>query len=190
MIRLGCVVGLLEDLMDVVTPHHSVPEKQKLPANSIHVAPDAIAELEAHLQFYAKQCDFHAEQYHLYAQRYQELEAMLRTMRPTKASRPRRIEIAEDIPTDVSDHQWRRIQKLLQDSPHTGRPLADPRRVLNGILYVLRHQCAWSKLPRRYGSHITCWRRLLHWQESGAWRRIVTILEMPELLNGTPPAFK
>jgi len=175
--------------MDVGTPYQSAEKKQKLPANSIHTVRDPLDALEDHLQFYAKQCEFHAEHYHRYEQRYQELEATLRSMRPTKVSRPRHIEVA-DIPTDVSDNQWQRVAALLHATPHTGRPLADPRRVLNGILYVLRHQCAWNKLPKRYGSPITCWRRLLHWQESGVWRRIVKILDVPELLKGATPTLR
>ncbi|MBA3824049.1 MAG: transposase [Ktedonobacterales bacterium] len=153
------------------------------------MANDPFDELEAQLSYYTKQCEFHAEQYRRYAQRYQELEATLLTMRPAKVPRPRRIEV-DDIPTDVSDHQWERVAALLHVAPHTGRPLADPRRVLNGILYVLLHQCAWSKLPKRYGSHITCWRRLLHWQESGVWRHIVQVLDVPELLKGSAPTLR
>ncbi len=177
--------------MDVVAPHQIAPpnQKQKMPANSIFAARDPLDELEAHLQFYAKQCEFHAEHYRRYAERYRELEATLHAMRPTKTRRPRHTEVA-DIPTDVSDEQWQQIALLLHATPHTGRPLADPRRVLNGILYVLQHHCAWNKLPKRYGSHITCWRRLLHWQESGVWRRIVQVLNLPELLKGAPPSLK
>jgi hypothetical protein len=185
------LLGKLEDSMDVAAPHHQIaPKNKKLPANGIYTSYDPIEELESHLSYYAKQCEFHAEHYRRYAQRYQELEATLRTMRPKKAARrPHPAEVA-DIPTDVSDSQWQRVATLLHATPHTGRPLADPRRVLNGILYVLLHQCAWSKLPKRYGSHITCWRRLLHWQESGVWRHIVQRLDVPELLKGTPPALK
>jgi transposase len=168
----------------VVIPQ-SAPKGQKRPAVGTFALLDPLAELEAELQFYARQCEFHAEHYRRYAQRYQELEATLRKMRPTRTRRPRRVEIA-DVPTDVSDSQWESVAKLLATTPHTGRPLADPRRVLNGILYVLQHGCAWSKLPKRYGSHVTCWRRLLHWQESGVWRQLVLLLDMPELLKGAP----
>ena len=36
-------------------------------------------------------------------------------------------------------------------SAQTGRPRADDRKVLNGILYVLRTGCAWKEMPQKYG---------------------------------------
>jgi transposase len=40
--------------------------------------------------------------------------------------------------TDLSDAQWERIHPLLPVAKPTGRPRADDRRTINGILYVLR----------------------------------------------------
>ena len=40
--------------------------------------------------------------------------------------------------TDLSDAQWELIRPLLPAAKPTGRPRADNRRNLNGILYVLR----------------------------------------------------
>jgi hypothetical protein len=62
--------------------------------------------------------------------------------------------------TDLSDAQWELIQPLLPAAKPTGRPRADDRRTLNSILYVLRTGCRWKDLPDRYGSSVTCWRRL------------------------------
>jgi len=36
-----------------------------------------------------------------------------------------------------------------------GRPRADDRKVLNGILYVLRTGCRWKDMPREYGAYVT-----------------------------------
>ena len=82
--------------------------------------------------------------------------------------------------TDLSDAQWECIQPLLPVAKPIGRPRADDRRTLNGIpsaalrtgLYVLRTGCRWKDLPRRYGSPVTCWRRLDQWKENGTWERI------------------
>ena len=41
-----------------------------------------------------------------------------------------------------------------------GRPRADDRKTLNGILYVLRTRCRWQDVPGEYGSSSTCWRKL------------------------------
>ena len=74
--------------------------------------------------------------------------------------------------TDLTDAQWQILQPLLPRPGRMGRPRADDRRTLNGILYVLRTGCRWDILPRRYGSFVTCWRRLRQWQRDGTWDRI------------------
>ena len=74
--------------------------------------------------------------------------------------------------TDLSDAQWELIQPLLPAVKPTGRPRADDRRPLNGMLYVLRIGCRWKGLPDRYGSSVTCWRRLDQWLMDGTWERI------------------
>lgn len=50
----------------------------------------------------------------------------------------------------------------------------DDQRALNGNLFVLRTGIAWEDLPQElgYGSGMTCWRRLRHWQAAGVWHRL------------------
>jgi transposase len=48
-----------------------------------------------------------------------------------------------------------------------GRPRADDRKVLNGILYVLTTGCRWMDMPKRYGHYSTAFRRLKRWGEGG-----------------------
>jgi transposase len=74
--------------------------------------------------------------------------------------------------TDLSDAQWEYIRPLLPPAKATGRPRADDRRTINGILYVLRTNCLWKGMPRRYGSPVTCWCRLGQCQEDGTWERV------------------
>jgi transposase len=71
-----------------------------------------------------------------------------------------------------TDGQWAVIQPLLPPRARTGRPRADDRKTLEGILYVLRSGCRWQDLPRRYGAATTVWRRLRTWQEDGTWLRL------------------
>lgn len=54
----------------------------------------------------------------------------------------------------------------------TGRPRADDRGTLNGILYVLLSGCRWMDMPAAYGSHKTAWRRLKQWEQAGVWKRL------------------
>ena len=74
---------------------------------------------------------------------------------------------------ELTDAQWAVIEPLLPKRRRgRGRPRADDRQTLNGILYVLKTGCAWADLPQRYGSPTTCWRRLQQWEGDGTWEAI------------------
>jgi transposase len=73
----------------------------------------------------------------------------------------------------VSDALWELIEPLIPEVPRRhrfpGRRRLDERRVLTGILFVLRTGIPWEYLPQEMGcgSGMTCWRRLREWQEAG-----------------------
>jgi transposase len=69
----------------------------------------------------------------------------------------------------LSDDQWRLIEPLLPKRRSAGRPWADDRRVLEGILWVLKTGARWRDLPPCYPSPSTCWRRLRLWEEDDVW---------------------
>jgi transposase len=73
---------------------------------------------------------------------------------------------------ELTDAQWALIAPMLPAPNRRGRPRADDRATLNGILLVLRSGCRWQDIPRRYGAPNTCWRRLAHWQTDGTWERV------------------
>lgn len=72
----------------------------------------------------------------------------------------------------LSDEQWAFIRPHLPPPARTGRPRADDRRTIEGILYILITGCRWQDLPRVYGAPTTAWRRLKRWGEGGIWERI------------------
>lgn len=72
----------------------------------------------------------------------------------------------------LTDRQWAFIQPLLPSPARTGRPRADDRRTIEGILYILITGCRWQDLPSEYGAPTTAWRRLKRWGEEGIWERI------------------
>lgn len=74
--------------------------------------------------------------------------------------------------TLLNDWQWEIIQPLLPTVSGFGRPRADDRLVLEGILWVLRSGARWRDLPERYPSASTCWRRLRDWEEEDIWLQI------------------
>jgi transposase len=53
-----------------------------------------------------------------------------------------------------------------------GRPPKDDRKVLEGILWILRSGARWQDLPEEFPSPSTCWRRLRDWEGQGVWLTI------------------
>jgi transposase len=75
----------------------------------------------------------------------------------------------------ITDEQWEQIKPFLPQrkrSPKGGRPPADDRACLEGILWVLRSGARWRDLPERYPSPSTCWRRLVEWEGEDVLLRI------------------
>jgi transposase len=89
--------------------------------------------------------------------------------------------------TELTDEQWSNLAPLLPPRRPRGRPRADDRKTLNGILFVLRTGCRWEDVPREYGSPTTCWRRLKAWEEDGTWEKVwrglLTLLDERENLD-------
>lgn len=75
----------------------------------------------------------------------------------------------------LPDELWQDISPLLPARPGPsskgGRPPADERAVLRGIIFVLRSGIQWQMLPREaFGvSGSTCWRRFTEWAKAGIW---------------------
>lgn len=72
----------------------------------------------------------------------------------------------------LSERQWQKIEPLLPRHRSKGRPWANNRKVLEGILWILRTGARWIDLPEEYASPSTCWRRLKLWEEQGVWLKI------------------
>lgn len=73
----------------------------------------------------------------------------------------------------LTDEQWNRLKPHLPpQKPKTGRPAHDHRRILNGILWVLRTGAAWRDLPERYGPWRTVASRFYRWRKAGVWDRV------------------
>ena len=67
---------------------------------------------------------------------------------------------------NIPDELWDEIRIILpkEKPPKTvGRPIVPFRKVLDGILYILRTGCQWKMLPAEYGSGSTCHRRFQEW---------------------------
>jgi transposase len=75
----------------------------------------------------------------------------------------------------MPDDLWEEFKTALpaEKKPGTvGRPAVPYRKVLDGILYVLRTGCQWKKLPKEFGSGSTCHERFQQWVRMGVFRKV------------------
>ena len=71
----------------------------------------------------------------------------------------------------LSDAQFARIQPFLPNKPR-GVPRVDDRRVISGIIHVIRNGLMWRDAPERYGPHKTLYNRFIRWSQAGVFDRI------------------
>jgi len=83
----------------------------------------------------------------------------------------------------VADALWERLQPLLPPPPQRrfrfpGRKRLDYRRILTGILFVLKTGIAWDDLPADLGCGCgkTCRHHLQLWHQAGVWRQLHALL--------------
>jgi transposase len=73
----------------------------------------------------------------------------------------------------LTEAQWKKIAPLLpkpRKHRQGGRPWIENRRVLEGILWILRSGARWQDMPEKYTHPSTCWLR--DWDEQGVWLNI------------------
>jgi transposase len=92
----------------------------------------------------------------------------------------------------ISDNLWDEIKSIFpkeKSSKTVGRPIVKYRKVLDGILYVLRTGCQWKMLPKEYGSGSTCHRRFQEWSRLNVfkktWVKLLKIYENKIGINWT-----
>ena len=70
----------------------------------------------------------------------------------------------------LSQAQMRRIAPYFPLSH--GVPRVDDRRVLSGIVFVIRNGLRWRDAPKEYGPHKTIYNRFIRWSRLGVFNRI------------------
>ena len=71
----------------------------------------------------------------------------------------------------LSDEQWTRIEPYLPTDVR-GKERVDDRRVISGILHVIKSGCRWCDCPPEYGPPTTIYNRFVRWAERGVWERL------------------
>lgn len=89
----------------------------------------------------------------------------------------------------VWDHFWLTEEQFARIEPHLpkdtrGKPRVDDRRVISGIINVLKSGRRWIDAPAVYGPRKTLYNRFVRWAAKGVWRDLFEALANA----GGPPA--
>jgi transposase len=71
----------------------------------------------------------------------------------------------------LTDAQWAKIEPHLPTDVR-GKERVDDRRVISGILHVLKSGCRWCDCPPEYGPHTTIYNRFARWAKRGVWEQL------------------
>lgn len=75
----------------------------------------------------------------------------------------------------LSDEQWAVIEPCLPKN-QPGARRVDDRRVLSGIIHVLKSGCRWRDCPALYGPYTTVYNRWNRWSRRKVWRNLFEAL--------------
>src|SRR3954447_18007104 len=87
----------------------------------------------------------------------------------------------------LGDEQWGALKAALDAvRPGTGRPLADERRTIEGVVWRLRNGARWRAIPAEYRPWWRPARLHVRWSKAGLWARLFALLRdagRPELAD-------
>jgi transposase len=75
----------------------------------------------------------------------------------------------------LSDEAWAAIEPHLPKN-QPGARRVDDRRVISGILHVLKVGCRWCDCPADYGPSTTVYNRFNRWSRRGFWLKLLDAL--------------
>ena len=72
----------------------------------------------------------------------------------------------------LTDTQWALIADVFAEPAATGRPPANPRNMVDGVLWRLRTGSPWRDLPKEFGPWMTVYKHFDRWNSDGTLDRI------------------
>lgn len=84
----------------------------------------------------------------------------------------------------LSDAEWARIEPHLPRG-RRGAHRVDDRRVISGIVHMLRIGARWRDCPAEYGPYTTIYNRFNRWSRQGVWFEIFEALTGSTGIIGT-----
>ncbi len=67
----------------------------------------------------------------------------------------------------LTDEQWAWISDQFPEPEGTGRPPSSPRKMFDGILWILRTGAPWRDLPEEFGPWQTVYHHFNAWSSDG-----------------------
>ena len=71
----------------------------------------------------------------------------------------------------LSDEEWTRIAPYLPRGRRGARRV-DDRRVISGIIHMLKTGARWRDCPAEYGPYTTIYNRFNRWSKQGVWEDV------------------
>ena len=71
----------------------------------------------------------------------------------------------------LSDEEWARIGPHLPRG-RRGAHRVDDRRVISGVIHMLRSGARWRDCPTAYGPYTTIYNRFNRWSKQGVWEDV------------------
>jgi putative transposase len=82
------------------------------------------------------------------------------------------MKVIREYASNLTENQWRIIEKHLPVASRIGRKQISRRWILNGILYWVRTGCQWRYLPKCFPNWNTVYGVFRAWRISGLWQRL------------------
>ena len=84
----------------------------------------------------------------------------------------------------LSDDAWATIEPLPpKNCP--GPKRADDRRIISGIIHMIKNGGRWKDCPSEYGPPTTVYNRFNRWSCKGCWRKILEALAAHQWITTT-----
>jgi transposase len=84
----------------------------------------------------------------------------------------------------LTDKQWQAIEDLFPEPAATGRPPANPRQMLEAMIWINNTGAKWRDLPRELGAWQTVFKHFDRWNGDGTLQVVVTRLTQLAIENG------
>jgi len=80
----------------------------------------------------------------------------------------------------IPEEQFKKLYQILEavspERGNMGRPRKDDRKILAGVLWVLKTGARWCDLPKEYPSYQTCHRRFQEWVREGTFQSLLAYI--------------